>query len=69
MGQIAERWSTASVVHCARFCQGSDLDCQWLDTTDLEAGEYLLRVEINQHRQIAESSYDNNVVVLRVLLA
>ena len=47
---------------------GADLDCQWIDVTDLPAGEYALRVEINQHRQIAESSYDNNVVVVQVRL-
>ena len=47
---------------------GSDLDCQWIDITGLEAGEYQLRVEINQHRQRAESAYDNNAVVVKVLI-
>ena len=36
--------------------------------TGLAAGEYLLRVEINQYRQIAESDYGNNVAVVRVAL-
>ena len=39
---------------------GADLDCQWIDVTGLPAGEYSLRVEVNQARLIAESSYDNN---------
>ena len=39
---------------------GADLDCQWIDVTGLPAGEYSLRVEVNQNRLIAEESYDNN---------
>jgi hypothetical protein len=39
---------------------GADLDCQWIDVTHLPAGEYSLRVEVNQARIIAESSFDNN---------
>ena len=53
---------------CCCGSQGSDLDCQWIDITGLEAGEYLLRVEINQYRQIAESSYLNNVAVIKINL-
>jgi hypothetical protein len=36
--------------------------------TALSAGEYLLRVELNQHRQIAESTYENNVAVVSIRL-
>ena len=44
------------------------MDCQWIDVTGLAAGEYLLRVEINQYRQTVESEYGNNVAVVKVAL-
>ena len=56
------------VLTCGLRVQSSDLDCQWIDITGLEAGEYVLRVEINQYRQIAESSFDNNVAVIKIAI-
>ena len=45
---------------CALLC--------WAQVTSLSGGDYLLRVELNAHRQIAESSYDNNVAVVSIRL-
>jgi len=42
------------------------LDCQWVDVTGVPAGDYLLRVEINTERVLAESNYDDNVVEVPV---
>jgi len=37
------------------------LDCQWIDITGVAAGNYVLEVEVNPNRYIAERSYTNNV--------
>lgn len=37
-------------------------ECQWLDVTDLELGEYDLEIEVNWRRDVAESNYTNNAV-------
>ncbi|MBL8951258.1 MAG: hypothetical protein JNK82_10805 [Myxococcaceae bacterium] len=39
----------------------SYLDCQWIDVTDVEPGDYTLEVEVNPTRHIAEANYVNNV--------
>jgi hypothetical protein len=39
----------------------SYLDCQWIDITDLSAGDYTLRVTVNPDQVIAERSYADNV--------
>jgi hypothetical protein len=40
----------------------SGLTCQWIDITDLPAGEYTLRVTVNETALIEESDYTNNVL-------
>jgi hypothetical protein len=47
---------------------GRTLDCQWVDITDLKPGNYTLRVEVNQLHRLVETSYDNNVITLPVIL-
>ncbi|MFO0590916.1 MAG: lysyl oxidase family protein [Polyangiaceae bacterium] len=39
----------------------AELPCQWVDVTGLAPGKYTLHVEINYAKELAESSYDNNV--------
>jgi hypothetical protein len=41
---------------------GSELECQWIDITDVAPGAYELRVTINADRSVPELGYDNNVV-------
>lgn len=46
---------------------GRGLDCQWIDITGLAAGNYQLRVSVNDtHTIVTESDYSNNVVAIRV---
>lgn len=43
------------------------LDCQWVDITGLAAGNYQLRVSVNDSNTlITESDYTNNVATIRV---
>jgi len=39
---------------------GYDLDCQWLDITDIPPGNYKLVVSVNRYRVFAENSFENN---------
>jgi hypothetical protein len=45
---------------------GWSLDCSWIDVTGIAAGSYVLRVTVNPERRIAEASYTNNEVCVRV---
>jgi len=39
-----------------------NIDCQWIDITDVKPGNYLLRVHVNPHKLVAESDFSNNQV-------
>ncbi|XP_061194666.1 uncharacterized protein LOC133202807 [Saccostrea echinata] len=41
----------------------ADIDCQWVDITDLEPGEYIFKVEVNPKMLVAEINFDNNAVI------
>lgn len=43
-----------------------DLDCQWVDVTDVPAGQYTLRIRINQSHTLLELRYDNNEALVPV---
>lgn len=46
---------------------GRGLDCQWVDITGLAAGNYQLRVSVNDSTTlVTESDYSNNVSAIRV---
>ena len=47
---------------------GRDLDCQWVDVTDVAPGEYLLNIQINTEHILNESNYDNNEVNVAVTI-
>uniref|UniRef100_A0A8C7J6A0 Lysyl oxidase homolog n=1 Tax=Oncorhynchus kisutch TaxID=8019 RepID=A0A8C7J6A0_ONCKI len=40
----------------------ANIDCQWIDITDVPAGNYFLRVIVNPSYHVQESDYSNNVV-------
>ncbi|MEM7153159.1 MAG: lysyl oxidase family protein [Myxococcota bacterium] len=42
------------------------LDCQWVDVTDVEPGNYVLEIEINPEQVFEESTYDDNIVEIPV---
>ena len=48
---------------------GSSLPCQWVDVTDVPSGSYELEVGVNSDHRVAEQSYANNVVTLRIELS
>jgi hypothetical protein len=38
----------------------NDIDCQWIDVTDVPPGNYLLSVHVNTTHVLPESNYDND---------
>jgi hypothetical protein len=46
-----------------------NLDCQWLDVTDVPDGQYSLRLSVNPDRILPESDFSNNVVEIPVTIA
>ena len=46
----------------------NDIDCQWIDVTDVPPGNYILSVEINAEHFLPESNYDNNEARVPVTL-
>ncbi|XP_035277047.1 protein-lysine 6-oxidase-like isoform X1 [Anguilla anguilla] len=40
----------------------ANIDCQWIDITDVPPGSYILQVTVNPSFQVQEADYSNNVV-------
>ncbi|XP_065071306.1 lysyl oxidase homolog 2B-like [Rhopilema esculentum] len=44
----------------------NNIDCQWIDITDVPNGEYNIRINVNPTRGVPESDYSNNAAYCRV---
>ncbi|KAK5915025.1 hypothetical protein CesoFtcFv8_000659 [Champsocephalus esox] len=40
----------------------ADIDCQWIDITDIQPGNYILKLTVNPKFLVLESDFTNNVV-------
>ncbi|KAI1904324.1 hypothetical protein AGOR_G00004490 [Albula goreensis] len=40
----------------------ADIDCQWIDITDVQPGNYILKLQVNPKYTVLESDFTNNVV-------
>ncbi|XP_038557276.1 lysyl oxidase homolog 1 isoform X1 [Micropterus salmoides] len=40
----------------------ADIDCQWIDITDIHPGQYILKLQVNPKFLVLESDFTNNVV-------
>lgn len=47
---------------------GNTLDCQWLDITDIPAGNYQLKVSLNPSQSFQEVSFQNNTAIVPVTI-
>ncbi|XP_017558674.1 lysyl oxidase homolog 1 [Pygocentrus nattereri] len=40
----------------------ADIDCQWIDITDIKPGNYILKLQVNPKYLVLESDFTNNII-------
>lgn len=78
----AEEWIPESGADCRNYScgrqglapgcadnYGIELECQWLDITDVPPGSYELEVILNAERSVAELDYSNNSATLQLQIS
>ncbi|KAL4708552.1 hypothetical protein ACJJTC_014160 [Scirpophaga incertulas] len=55
-------------VNCSDIYQ-YNIDCQWVDVTDVAPGEYTFKVAVNPHARVAEQQYHNNAATCQLRLS
>ncbi|XP_050554173.1 lysyl oxidase homolog 2 [Spodoptera frugiperda] len=45
-----------------------NIDCQWVDVTDVKPGDYHFKVAVNPHARVAEQNYHNNAALCNLRL-
>ena len=43
-----------------------NIDCQWVDLSDIRHGYYFLRIHLNPESKVAETDYENNVGICEI---
>lgn len=44
-----------------------NIDCQWVDITEMETGTYTIKISINPEFKVGEMTYDNNAAKCTLL--
>lgn len=44
-----------------------NIDCQWVDISEMEFGQYTFKVAVNAEFKVPEMSFDNNGAVCKLL--
>ncbi|NWZ72160.1 LOXL1 oxidase, partial [Acrocephalus arundinaceus] len=55
-------WGGAGLSPGCYDTYNADIDCQWIDITDVPPGNYVLKVQVNPKYLVLESDFTNNVV-------
>ncbi|KAG6451241.1 lysyl oxidase homolog 2 [Manduca sexta] len=54
-------------INCSDVYQ-YNIDCQWVDVTDVAPGDYRFKVSVNPHARVPEQSYHNNAASCQLRL-
>ncbi|XP_055848149.1 lysyl oxidase homolog 2B [Episyrphus balteatus] len=44
-----------------------NIDCQWVDISEMEVGDYIMKISVNPEFKVSEMSFDNNAAVCKLM--